>query len=495
MHATEKKRAFVSNVSNEDKPTLPEVVEHIGMGRAQVRAAILGGGVWLSDGSELLLISSVTKAVASEWGLQSFMQGLIVTLVFFGIMLGNLLSGPCGSHFGRRPMILASYAGIFVFSNISSLASNATELAIFRFAVGLAIGIGQPAWLAISAEITPSYWRMLMGAGGQTLFALGEVYTALLMTQDDPTLQALHWRQLLRYGAMPSLVLGMFGFFLLEESSSFLASKGQHAEAKKVLENMRRDNQADGVPVDFKLPQATVGGEQTFLQLVKRHGKVIAGSHLLIPTLVTMYSCFMINLTFYGCLFAFPQVLPSLVESSAASQLLVGALCELPGAVAGLIVGLLVPRKTGIKFYLTMTTATMLLFIIGAHNLRKHWLMRVVTFAGYYGIKMIPTIGIVLVYQVATELYPTEVRTTGSALCLAGGRVAATLSPLFYELVVEVTGNYLYFFLVIASLLLVNLYLIDLLPETANLVLKDDLPEEVLFQTPPGAQIEGSSSA
>eukprot|EP00442_Polarella_glacialis_P034091 CAMPEP_0115137016 /NCGR_PEP_ID=MMETSP0227-20121206/56730_1 /TAXON_ID=89957 /ORGANISM="Polarella glacialis, Strain CCMP 1383" /LENGTH=57 /DNA_ID=CAMNT_0002544185 /DNA_START=4 /DNA_END=174 /DNA_ORIENTATION=- len=57
-----------------------------------------------------------------------------------------------------------------------------------------------------------------------------------------------------------------------------------------------------------------------------------------------------------------------------------------------------------------MTTATMLMFIVGAHNLRKHWLMRIVTFAGYYGIKAVPNIGFVLIYQVSTELYPTEVR-------------------------------------------------------------------------------------
>ena len=35
---------------------------------------------------------------------------------------------------------------------------------------------GQPAWLSISAEITPAYWRIPMAAASQSLFVVGEMY-------------------------------------------------------------------------------------------------------------------------------------------------------------------------------------------------------------------------------------------------------------------------------------------------------------------------------
>eukprot|EP00440_Ansanella_granifera_P066038 gb/GFBE01071625.1/.p1 GENE.gb/GFBE01071625.1/~~gb/GFBE01071625.1/.p1 ORF type:complete len:108 (+),score=17.46 gb/GFBE01071625.1/:1-324(+) len=86
---------------------------------------------------------------------------------------------------------------------------------------------------------------------------------------------------------------------------------------------------------------------------------------------------------------------------------------------------------------------------------------------------MMPQVGFVLIYQVANEIYPTEARTTGCALCLAGGRVAAMLGPLIYELTVEMTGTWLSFFLLVAAGCVLNLYLIDFIPETAGALLSD----------------------
>eukprot|EP00933_Yihiella_yeosuensis_P081442 TRINITY_DN95050_c0_g1_i1.p1 TRINITY_DN95050_c0_g1~~TRINITY_DN95050_c0_g1_i1.p1 ORF type:complete len:526 (-),score=88.75 TRINITY_DN95050_c0_g1_i1:526-2103(-) len=470
----------VDEIENANLPTLPEVVEKLGMGWAQVKIAVLGGCVWFADGAELLLVSSVTKAVSHEWELSRIAQGFVVTVVFLGMLCGNLSSGPLGSYFGRRGMILLSYVGIFIFSILSSLSTSVIEFALWRFVVGLAIGVGQPAWLAISAEITPSYYRMAMGSGTQSFFVFGELYVGLLMVFDDPTLQALHWRTLLQVGAIPSAILGISSFFFLRQSPTFLAMKGRHQEATEVLKYMREQNDAGDVSVDFKLVQvASSHQSDSFSSLMQRQSKVIFGRKMFWPTLVTTYSCFALNLSYYGCLYAFPQVLPGLIKGGAAKQLLLGALWEFPGMALGLAVGLFMWRKTGIKFYLTMVTASLLLFVIAANNHGRHWLMDVLLYTGYYGVKCFPNLGFVLFYQIATEIYPAEARTTGSALCMAGGRAAAMLSPLFYEVLTGKSGHFLYFFLLVAALNVLNLYLVDLLPETAGSVLKDEHFEEI----------------
>ena len=41
-----------------------DVIDQIGMGPAQIFWGLLGGGVWLADGAELLLVSSVTRRAA-----------------------------------------------------------------------------------------------------------------------------------------------------------------------------------------------------------------------------------------------------------------------------------------------------------------------------------------------------------------------------------------------------------------------------------------------
>jgi MFS family permease len=134
------------SVAHSDLPTLPEVVDNIGFGLAQLKAGCIGGGVYFADGAELLLISAVTDAVGKQWEMSAGERGMVVTIVFLGIMAGNFASGPIGDNYGRRQLIIAGFAGIFVFSILSSLTFNVATLAITRFFVGMSFGIGQPAW-------------------------------------------------------------------------------------------------------------------------------------------------------------------------------------------------------------------------------------------------------------------------------------------------------------------------------------------------------------
>lgn len=433
----------------------------------------------MADGSELLLISAVTKAVADEWHVSNSMQGFVVTVVFFGLLVGNLSSGPAAAFFGRRDVIIASYIGIFVFSILCSLAPNIWWLLGWRFIVGWFIGFGQPAWLAMNTEITPTSWRMAAGAMTQSLFTLGEIYSAILLMQDDPSLKALHWRRLLQLGALPSLVLALLSMFLLPQTPSFLAMQGRRDEAMAVLENMRDQNDAGKFSVDFSLAAPPAKTESdSFFAVFWRQLVVLTGSKLLGPTLVLMLSCFNTNLGLYGCLFAFPQVLPDLIEGGASSQLLVGALWELPGYAIGAYLGSKCFRKTSSKFYFTMQASFLLIFILGAKNVHKLYLFKVAMYIGYYGIKMAPMIGFTVIYQMSTEIYPADARTTGTALCLAGGRVAAMIGPLLYEFMVDVTGTWMFFFLFMAACTILNLYLIDIVPETAGMTLKDDIADE-----------------
>ncbi|CAK9025102.1 Synaptic vesicle 2-related protein (SV2-related protein) [Durusdinium trenchii] len=457
--------------ASQDKPTLGEVVDQIGLGPAQMRSGILGGGVWMADGAELLLIGSVADVLSREWELSRFLKGFVVTIVYTGLMVGNISSGPAGARLGRREVIVCSYAGIFLFSILSSTAGGIGVLLLWRFIVGWSIGFGQPAWLAINAEITPSKYRVVTGGLGQALFTVGELYAALLLQMDDPSLKHLDWRRIIQLGALPSLTLLCFCWPFLHQSPTFLQLKGRHAEAVEVLESMKQDNGALDVSVDFRL--APPPPPEGFLQVMGRQAKVIMSNRLWVPTIAVTYSCFIINLSYYGSLYAFPQVLSSLIDSGAAQQLFIGALWEFPGILVGCVLGMMYPRLTSAKFYLVLLATVLLLFIIGGNNRDKHWAFDICLYCGYYGIKMTPLIGFVIIYQVANEIYPAEARTLGCGLCLAGGRLAAMLGPLVFEGITALTGTWLSFFLLMAAGAVLNLWISDFVPETAHLVLDD----------------------
>lgn len=470
------------------KPTIAEVIDQLGFGPAQIRAGLLGGGVWLADGAELLLISSVTQAVADEWKFSPVERGAVVSIVFVGILAGNLLSGPVGDNLGRRQLIIWSYAGIFVFSIISSWAVGFFSLSLTRLFVGMSFGIGQPAWNALGSEITPASWRIAMQCTSTALFVAGEVYSALLIIEDDAGMQNLHWRWLLRMGAIPSLLYLVLSFSYLLQSPCFLAMQGQHGEARNVLESMRFDNGAHTVAIDFQPPEAdgfVHSAKGTTWENVSRQAGIVFGRYLLGSTLIVMYSCFVLNFAYYGCLYAFPQVLPTLdTNHTAAVQLLIGALWEFPGLVAGYVVGMYMGRKPGMRLYLFATLCSLVLFGMGTVRPEADSIQEADVEAaganlflnmGYLGIKVFTNVGFCVVYQYSVEIYPTEARTTGTALNLAGGRLAGMVSPLMFEVLFSWTDHRAYaFFFFVAFLCLVNLSLIDFLPfETANMQLKD----------------------
>eukprot|EP00928_Gymnodinium_smaydae_P075409 TRINITY_DN58420_c0_g1_i1.p1 TRINITY_DN58420_c0_g1~~TRINITY_DN58420_c0_g1_i1.p1 ORF type:complete len:479 (+),score=77.40 TRINITY_DN58420_c0_g1_i1:86-1522(+) len=463
-------------------PPLGEVIERIGFGWAQLRTSLLGGCVWLADGSELLLIGTVTKAVSDEWHMSAWQRGSVVSVVFIGILIGNAICGPLGDNQGRRLPILISYVGIFIFSVISAMSQDFYQLAIVRLFVGASFGIGQPAINALCSEVSPNKWRIVMNAFTQTLFIVGELYSAILVWSDDPSMRSLDWRWLLLMGALPSLVCLVFSYFFLLQSPSYFAVHGEYESALEVLESMKHDNGAVDVVVDFKpLPPKK---PSTHLEATLNPIAVIFSRRLFYSTVAVIYSTFTLNVLFYGCLYAFPQVVKDIeMGTSPAVSLIIGALWEFPGNVLATAFGMYWPRKPVMLGYLLVTILSLIAFSVGAQQridnkgppqLGAELLLQ----GGYMGIKAFAQVGFVAVYQYSAEIYPTVSRTTGTAACVAGGRLGGMLAPLIFEWLLEYTGSLLTFFYFVASLCGFNLILVAFLPfETFGKSLEDNEDE------------------
>jgi len=87
------------------------------------------------------------------------------------------------------------------------------------------------------------------------------------------------------------------------------------------------------VRLEFSVPQ--VEPNKSGYADLKRNFGVIFGPAMLYSTLVSCFTCFCMNVLYYGGLYAFPQVLSENVKtgSSPAFALLMGALWEAPGYI------------------------------------------------------------------------------------------------------------------------------------------------------------------
>merc|ERR1719160_1339430 len=84
-------------------------------------------------------------------------------------------------------------------------------------------------------------------------------------------------------------------------------------------------------------------------------------------------------------------------------------------------------------------------------------------------IKMLSNTAFVVVYQYASEIYPSIARTTGSAICVSGGRLGAILAPVFFETLADYTGHFTSFFMMTSAFAAFNTVLAMFLPiETAG---------------------------
>jgi len=454
-------------LGSRESPAMTAVIEKIGMGLAQVRAVVVGGGTYFADGAELLMISSVAAIVSKEWNMNPIQRGLVISFVFVGILVGNMMSGPIGDSFGRRQLILSGYAGVFFFSIMSSITHNVWQLTVVRFFVGLSFGIGLPAWNSLSAEITPARWRMVVQSSSQALFIFGEVYSCILLMIDDTDMKALHWRWQLRMGAIPATAFGIASYFLLHQSPAFLALKGRHVEATAVLKSMQHDNGAPDFELSYRNPKRSSGGVQVS-QL-----SILFGRKLLISTAIVVYSCFVLNFVYYGSMYAFAVIIPEAEggKISSAVKLLIGALWEFPGMLLG---ALPVKRKLMMRLYLVTAMTSLILFGIGHQH---SW--PVPMDIGYCMIKCVVNCGFVVLYQYTTEVYPTEVRTSGAGFAFAGGRVAGIVCPLVFEVLRSKTGSPDVFFYVSASFCFINLFVIGFLKyETFEMPLKDYVSDD-----------------
>lgn len=223
----------------------------------------------------------------------------------------------------------------------------------------------------------------------------------------------------------------------------------------------------------------------------------IGSGPLLITTIISAYTCFAVNLVYYGSLYAFPQILPTLSASSGGSssagfQLLVGAVWELPGIVLACVFGSYMPRKPVLKIYCLSTCCMTILFVSGATG-GYGQLATIAWHIGYYGLKCMIQCGFIVTYIYVTEVYPTSVRTTGTSINFAAGRVAAIISPVLYERMSEATGSFAAFFYMLAASLMINFLILDFLPyETFNRALAMDIDEQT--KTTYGATAELESN-
>jgi sugar porter (SP) family MFS transporter len=208
--------------------------------------AALGGFLF---GFDTAVINGAVGALATEFRAGQFAIGLTVSSALIGCALGAYVAGGFADRYGRtRTMMLA--AAIFVVSGVlSGAAFSLTDLSIWRFLGGLAIGVASVIAPTYIAEIAPARMRGRLGSLQQLAIVTG-IFAALLGdfalarvagSATRPLAFGLPaWRWMFWTEVLPALAYGI-GAFFLPESPRWLMAKSRDEDARAVLLSIGED--------------------------------------------------------------------------------------------------------------------------------------------------------------------------------------------------------------------------------------------------------------
>jgi len=447
---------FVASMSKESSPragmsrlvvdgttycerSLDEVIDDLGFGWAQRLFTFVGGGMCFLSGSIKQLVGVVALAVAADFQFSTMQRGWLASIVFVGNLLGNLCASGADTY-GRRRLALGGSFTTFVGWVLSCWAVAFWSQLLCRFVLGFGFGFGGPPFFTLLNEICPTEHRLYFSAfAGMTTFTVGMAFGLFLVYLQDPDIgSGLDWRELTAYTAAPGLVILAVAAFFLPESPRFYAAKGRREEAVKCLEDMRRQNGRPDVSVH----------DWTFIETSSEElgWSFIWHRQLRCTTVTLCLSTFVLNYTYYGGIYALPQVLPAFeLGVSPAMNLLLACLVEILGYGLALLIGTHISRQTAMVLYLSTIFVLSGLFAVmmpqlpaaGTELTREHFAPLACIVLSIYGQRLIIAIGWTVVYLYACEVYPTAIRASGASFAIAFGRLGSILAPLSFEIAVD----------------------------------------------------------
>lgn len=184
------------------------------------------------------------------------MQGVVVSSLLVGAMVGAGGCGPLSDLVGRRRLLLVAASFFTIGALGAALSPNVGILIVFRVLLGLAVGAASVTVPVYLAEMAPKELRGAVTSLNQFMIITGIVIAA---TVNFLLADAEAWRTMLGLGVIPALVL-LVGIFSQPETPRWLVKSGRDDEARAVLARSRSTERIESEINEIKEVEAREEG-------------------------------------------------------------------------------------------------------------------------------------------------------------------------------------------------------------------------------------------
>lgn len=417
------------------------------------RRLLLGSGIgWALDAMDVGLIAFIMAALKQYWELTNQQASWLATSGFVGMALGAAFGGLLADRLGRKQVFALTLLVYGLATGASALATGLGALIVLRFVVGLGLGAELPVASTLIAEFSPRTIRARMVVLLEAFWAVGWI-TAAIIGNYVVGIGENGWRWALALGMIPafySLVIRM----TVPESVAFLEAKGRGDEAEKIVSEF--EAAARAIPEEqcqAAAAPARIQHDSDFSILTSIWAPALRRRT---AALWTIWFC--VNLSYYGAFIWIPSLLSESGYDLTKSfqYTLIITLAQLPGYAAAAWLIEVWGRRTTLAVFLMGSAASAALYALADTPTMIIFAGCMLSFfnLGAWGA----------LYAIGPDLYPTQLRGSGTGAAAAFGRIASILSPMMVPFVLAHTTQ-LTLFVIFGAAFLIAAIAAWILPE------------------------------
>jgi AAHS family 4-hydroxybenzoate transporter-like MFS transporter len=386
------------------------VIDERPFSRYQLLVAVMCGVIVFMDGFDAQSMGFVAPALAADLGIQRSAMGPLFSSGLLGMAIGALGLGWLADRVGRKPVLVACTLIFGIGSLLCAGAGSYEALLAYRILTGLGLGGAMPNTIALTAEYTPKRIRattvMIMFCG-VTLGAAAGGFASAALIED------FGWRSIFVLGGVLPCIVALLAAAMLPESIRFLVLRNApQARIARIMSKV-----APGL--------ATAGAA---FSLGDEPGRPAAVNELFserraVITLLLWTIFFMSLLELYFLNNWLPTIMTQ-TGISLETAAIVTALFQLGGTIGALTLGRTIDRNLSFNVLaVAYGAACVAVLAIGSAGALVT-LAVTILIAGFCVIG-----GQTGSNALASDFYPTAIRSTGVGWALGVGRIGSILGP------------------------------------------------------------------
>jgi MFS transporter, AAHS family, 4-hydroxybenzoate transporter len=415
-------------MAGEPEIHVSRLLDERGLSAFQIKVLVWSILIALIDGYDIGAIAFAAPHLVASWHLDRSALGPVLSASNIGVLFGSAIFGWVGDRYGRKAALISANLLFGALTFAAAYATDLTQLFWLRLIAGFGIGGIIPNVVAINAESAPRHLRATLAIIAAGCVPMGGALAGFVSATLVPH---QGWPILFLVGGVAPIVIALAAVIGLPESIKYMALHGN--------QRRRMERAIGAIRPDLKVPanaRFVIEDEQ---QSPSSNPVYLFRNGLWLITPLA-WLLFALNLMGYFFLASWTPTLLTAAKVPPATAALAGALLQVGGTVAALLLCQWLQRHRFLAISIMFVVAVPVVGSIGYWGSVSAGALLAATFIAGFLVLGIQT-GINVV---GAMIYPTSLRANGSGWELGVGRFGSIAGPLLGGLFVGLPVQQLY---------------------------------------------------